>query len=359
MKYKLKDLVTIKYGKNQKLVEDNINGKFPILGTGGIIGYAKEPLYNKSSVLIGRKGTIDKIRYVDYPFWTIDTLFYTEINTDLVIPQYLYYRLLDIDFKNLNEGTTIPSLRTQTLYEIELEIEDIKTQNKIVDILSTIDKKIKYNTHTNNNLQELLLLQYKLYFDNKEANGKLKDIVIKANRTIKKDNINKLLKYYPIDILPKNNIILQDGKDIEEAQSSLIEFKNNEILVGAMRVYFHRVCLSNNSGITRNTTFVLKPISDEYLYYSLLTIYQDPFIDYASLTSKGTTMPYAVWENVCSEFNIYIPTKEELQDFNPICKALIDKMNINQKENTKLESIRNTLLPKLMNGEIDLDKIEI
>ena len=84
MKYKLKDLVTIKYGKNQKLVEDSINGKFPILGTGGIIGYAKESLYNKPSVLIGRKGTIDKIRYVDYPFWTIDTLFYTEINTDLV-----------------------------------------------------------------------------------------------------------------------------------------------------------------------------------------------------------------------------------------------------------------------------------
>ena len=88
-------------------------------------------------------------------------------------------------------------------------------------------------------MQELLLSQYKLYFDNKELNGKLKDIVSKTNRTIKKDNINKLLKYYPIDILPKNNIVLQDGKDIEEAQSSLIEFKNNEILVGAMRVYFH------------------------------------------------------------------------------------------------------------------------
>ena len=208
-------------------------------------------------------------------------------------------------------------------------------------------------------MQELLLSQYKLYFDNKKVNGKLKDIVTKTNRTIKKDNINKLLKYYPIDILPKNNIILQDGKNIEEAQSSLIEFENNEILVGAMRVYFHRVCLSNISGITRNTTFVLKPKNDEYLYYSLLTIYQDSFIDYASLTSKGTTMPYAVWENVCSEFNIYIPTKEELQDFNSICKAIIDKMNINQKENTKLKSIRDTLLPKLMNGEIDLDKIEI
>lgn len=359
MRYKLKDLVALKYGKSQKSVEDNENGKYPILGTGGIIGYAKEPLYNKPSVLIGRKGTIDKIRYVDSPFWTIDTLFYTEINTDLINPQYLYYRLLDVDFKNLNEGTTIPSLRTQTLYEIELEIDDIQTQNKIVDVLATIDKKIKQNTHTNNNLQELLLYKYNSYFQGKISNGKLKDIVLKTNRTIKKDKINESLKYYPIDVLPKNNIILQDGKSIEEAQSSLIEFNKNEILVGAMRVYFHRVCLTNNSGITRNTTFVLKPKDEDYLYYSLLTLYQDSFIDYASITSKGTTMPYAVWENVCSEFDIYIPTKEELEEFNIVCKVILNKMNINQAENQNLEQIRDTLLPKLMNGEIDLDKVEI
>ena len=70
-------------------------------------------------------------------------------------------------------------------------------------------------------------------------------------------------------------------------------------------------------------------------------------------------MPYAVWENVCSEFDIYIPTKEELEEFNIVCKAIINKMNINQAENQKLEQIKDTLLPKLMNGEIDLDKIEI
>lgn len=152
MKYKLKDLVTIKYGKSQKLVEDNENGTYPILGTGGIMGYATNYLYNKPSVLIGRKGTIEKIRYIDSPFWPIDTLFYTEINQELVIPQYLYYRLLDINFKNLNEGTTIPSLRTQTLYEIELDIDKLEKQKKIINILSLIDKKIDYNTHTNNNL---------------------------------------------------------------------------------------------------------------------------------------------------------------------------------------------------------------
>ncbi len=155
MIYKLKDLVKIKYGKDQRKVEE-VNGKIPILGTGGVIGYAKEALYNKPSVLIGRKGTIDKIRYIDKPFWTIDTLFYTEINENIVLPQYLYYKLLLIDFKNYNEGTTIPSLRTETLYEIELNIHELDIQYKIIEILSKFESKIDLNTLTNDNLYNLV-----------------------------------------------------------------------------------------------------------------------------------------------------------------------------------------------------------
>lgn len=153
MIYKLKDLIKIKYGKNQKKVECEA-GCYPIIGTGGIIGKAKEYLYDKTSVLIGRKGTIDKVRYIDEPFWTIDTLFYTEINEKIVLPKYLYYKLSMINFKNYNEGTTIPSLRTETLYEIEVDIDGMTIQKQIVKILSKLEDKIRLNTHTNDNLLE-------------------------------------------------------------------------------------------------------------------------------------------------------------------------------------------------------------
>ena len=285
------------------------------------------------------------------------------INSNLARSRYVYYYLQQVRIRNFINNSVAqsaqPNLNLAQLGNIKIELPKLNKQDRIIRVLDIISNTIELNVHTNNNLQELLLYKYNSYFQEKNANGKLKDIVLKTNRTIKKDKINKSLKYYPIDVLPKNNIILQDGKSIEEAQSSLIEFNKNEILVGAMRVYFHRVCLTNNSGITRNTTFVLKPKDEDYLYYSLLTLYQDSFIDYASITSKGTTMPYAVWENVCSEFDIYIPTKDELEEFNIVCKAIINKMNINQAENQKLEQIRDTLLPKLMNGEINLDKIEI
>ncbi|MCM1358171.1 MAG: restriction endonuclease subunit S, partial [Prevotella sp.] len=149
----LDELVTIKYGKNQKKVVSD-NGKFPIYGTGGLMGYATEPLYNKPSVLIGRKGTINKIRYVDYPFWTVDTLFYTIINEDIVIPRFLYYTLLQIDFMRYNEGTTIPSLRTETLNRLEISLPDLETQKKISSVLSVLDDKIELNNRINKNLEE-------------------------------------------------------------------------------------------------------------------------------------------------------------------------------------------------------------
>ena len=327
----------------------------------------KRSILNENDILISIAGAnLGKVGIVSnemLPANTNQAVGIISINSNLARRKYIYYYLQQLKIRNFINNSVAqsaqPNINLSQLSNLKIELPEINTQDKIVKILDTISEKIKLNTHTNNNLQELLLYKYNSYFQGKNANGKLKEIVLKTNRTIKKDKINKSLKYYPIDVLPKNNIILQDGKSIEEAQSSLIEFNKNEILVGAMRVYFHRVCLTNNSGITRNTTFVLKPKDEDYLYYSLLTLYQESFIDYANITSKGTTMPYAVWENVCSEFDIYIPTKEELEEFNIVCKAIINKMNINQAENQKLEQIRDTLLPKLMNGEIDLDKIEI
>ena len=327
----------------------------------------KRSILNENDILISIAGAnLGKVGIVSnemLPANTNQAVGIISINSNLARRKYIYYYLQQLKIRNFINNSVAqsaqPNINLSQLSNLKIELPEINTQDKIVKVLDTISEKIKLNTHTNNNLQELLLYKYNSYFQGKNANGKLKEIVLKTNRTIKKDKINKSLKYYPIDVLPKNNIILQDGKSIEEAQSSLIEFNKNEILVGAMRVYFHRVCLTNNSGITRNTTFVLKPKDEDYLYYSLLTLYQESFINYANITSKGTTMPYAVWENVCSEFDIYIPTKEELEEFNIVCKAIINKMNINQAENQKLEQIRDTLLPKLMNGEIDLDKIEI
>ncbi|RIM11751.1 restriction endonuclease subunit S [Staphylococcus chromogenes] len=163
MEYKLKDLVEIKYGKNQKNVK-NSNGVYPILGTGGVMDYADDFLYDKPSVLIGRKGSIGKVKYIEKPFWTIDTLFYTVVKENLVLPKYLYYKLSQIDVNYYNEGTTIPSLRTETLYKISVDIPNIKTQKNVVKVLSNIDWKIELNQKIIANLEEISQTLFKRWF---------------------------------------------------------------------------------------------------------------------------------------------------------------------------------------------------
>lgn len=149
--YTLDQLVTIKYGKNQKNVLSS-EGTVPIFGTGGLMGYATEALYDKPSVLIGRKGTIGKVKYVEHPFWTVDTLFYTIVNEGIVIPKYLYYLMSRIDLNQFNEGTTIPSLRTETLNRMVFDIPSISDQKEVLSYLLPIEEKIVINTKINDNL---------------------------------------------------------------------------------------------------------------------------------------------------------------------------------------------------------------
>lgn len=206
-------------------------------------------------------------------------------------------------------------------------------------------------------MQELAKSIYYEKFKDKSNNGKLKDILDLYRKNVKNKDLS--LKYFPVDVLPMNYLITKKGKPNEEAQSSLVEFKKYDILVGAMRVYFHRVCLAAEDGITRTTTFVLRPKNNDYLYYSLITLDKDDFIKYANDGSKGSTMPYAVWDNNCNEYEIYIPSITEAKEFNELVKPLFEIQIINEKNNRDLEQLRSILLPKLINGEIDLDKIEV
>ena len=162
--YCLGDLVKIKYGKNQKNVQDDEKGQYPIFGTGGLMGYSIKYLYDKPSVLIGRKGSIEKVRYIEEPFWTVDTLFYTEVNENIVIPKFLYYMMSLMDLNRYNEGTSIPSLRTETLNRLEFPIPDLIYQKRVLSILSRIDKKISINEKLNNNLENLLMEIFKSWF---------------------------------------------------------------------------------------------------------------------------------------------------------------------------------------------------
>ncbi|EAL3898924.1 restriction endonuclease subunit S [Campylobacter lari] len=130
---KLKYLATIYNGKDQSYITSD-DGIFPIYGSGGIIGKTHQFLYDKQSVLLGRKGTIDKPLFVEIPFWTIDTMFYTKISCS-TYPKYFYYLCLTIDFKTYISGSAIPSMTQSDLIEIIFPFAPLKEQEQIANFL--------------------------------------------------------------------------------------------------------------------------------------------------------------------------------------------------------------------------------
>ncbi len=137
----LGEVLKVRHGKDQKQVESS-DGKYPILGTGGLMGYADSYLYASESVLIGRKGTIDKPQFMDKPFWTVDTLFYTEIKKTC-LPKFIFYRSNLIDWYSHNEASGVPSLNAKTIEKIKIPIPPLPEQKAIVEVLSDTDKLIQ------------------------------------------------------------------------------------------------------------------------------------------------------------------------------------------------------------------------
>lgn len=132
----LGEIVTIKNGKDYKHLS---TGNIPVYGSGGIMCFVDQYVYNKPSVLIPRKGSLANIFYLEEPFWNVDTIFYTEINEQIIIPKFLYYYLLNQHLDRLNLAGGVPSLTQKILNKIQISIPPLSEQQRIVSILDKFD----------------------------------------------------------------------------------------------------------------------------------------------------------------------------------------------------------------------------
>lgn len=289
-------------------------------------------------------------------------------NTDYLFLYYLLKFYKD-KIEALGSGTTFKEVSGTTMKNIVVRVpKEKEKQREIGLILSSIDDKIEANEKINHNLQQQARAIYREWFVDFAPNGgimptdwklgRLKDI-LRLKRNAIRVGDEPLLPYLPIDVIPMNTFALTEFRPNEEAQSSLITFDTDDIVIGAMRVYFHRVVLAPCRGITRTTCFVLAPHDSDYFAFGLLCCDQDSTIDYAQTTSKGSTMPYAVWDGGLGDMEIVIPPREIALKFNDIIKPMLRQIQASYFENLNLRNMRDSLLPKLMSGEIDVSEVEL
>ena len=353
--YKLGELITIKYGKDHKKLLD---GEIPVYGSGGIMRYVERPIYDGPSILIPRKGTLNNIMYSDKPFWTVDTMFWTTINTVLVNPLFLYYNICKKDFASLNVGSAVPSLTVPVIEDIRVFIPSLPIQQKIANILSSLDDKIEVNRRINEQLEELAGALFKSWFVDFEPfkDGEFVDselgMIPKGWKVgtlgelieIKYGKDHKKLSDGNIPVFGSGGIMRYVDKSLYEGESVLIPRKGT----------LNNVMYVNRDFWTVDTMFFTKMKVKDIAIFVYLFLSKK---DLASMNS-GSAVPSMTVE-ILNRIPLVIPSNNVFEDFNRIVSSLFSQMDNNIKEIHHLTTLRDTLLPKLMSGEIDVNEVEI
>jgi len=311
-----------------------------------------ECLYDKPSVLIGRKGTIDKVKFVDHPFWTVDTLFFTIVNDEIVYPKYLYYVLSLIDLNQYNEGTTIPSLRTETLNRIELDIPSKDYQKKVLATLEPIEQKVRINSDINENLEQQAMALFKAWFvDYSPFHG-----------LIPSDwKEYKLGEFLPVITGKKNaNVSSKHGEyaffscSQDIAWTDEYSFEGNAILVagnGDFNVKFY-----SGKFEAYQRTYVLIPYNQRFTAWLFYAVKHN--LNNITVAARGSVIKFITKGNL-EDFTFHAPIDLEKCTIIDHFTAINNQIAMNRAENSKLASIRDTLLPRLMSGELDISDIDL
>ncbi|MEA4975688.1 MAG: restriction endonuclease subunit S [Paludibacter sp.] len=399
-KYKLKELLTIKNGKDHKELPD---GKFPVYGSGGLMRYVNEFLYDKESILLPRKGTLSNIQYVNTPFWTVDTLYYTVVDTKKVNTFYLYYLIKQFDLSKLNTGTGVPSMTFDAYYDLEVCIPDILMQNRIADILKSLDSKIALNNRINVELEAMAKTVYDYWFVQfdfpfdfaqgkpsaegkpyKSSGGKmvwseelkrevpegwevgtlsdLGDIV--GGSTPPREVAGYFCNNGTAWITPKDLSLNQGNKFISKGEldvsesgikaASLNIMSKGTILLSS-RAPIGYLAISRDE-VTTNQGFKSfvpnKGYSTEYVYYSIKNM-----IPTIENNAVGSTFK-EVSASTLKSIKVCLAQKEIVEAYNKKVTAIFNRQNLLEQENQQLSSLRDWLLPMLMNGQVKVGEVE-
>lgn len=381
------EIFTFRNGKTRPKSE----GKYKVYGSGGIIGTCADTNIDGNVSVIGRVGAkCGNVFFVQDPSYVSDNAIIakTKENFD---PYYGYYVLKNKKLNRLSHGSGQPLINQDTLNGLSTPSLSKQQELSCAELLSSIDKKIELNKKKNKTLEEIAKTLFKSWFIDfdlvrAKAEGRptglskeisdlfpdsfedselgeipkgwqiirLKDLAKEVGKKIKKGRETKEKPYVPIDEISSEQLFLSQYKSGDEANSSLVSFLKDDILFGAMRPYFHKVCIAPFDGTTRTTCLVLNSIDKCYSSFLIFFLFQKSTIDYATQNSTGSTMPYIKWQNYLENLKLCLPPKEIGLEFKEFTSPILKKFQQHIFETRNLSNMRDTLLPKLISGELKI-----
>ena len=351
-------------------------------------------LYTGESILLPRKGSLSNIMYVNGPFWTVDTIYWTTVNTHLVNAKYLYYYLSLLDLSSRDTGSALPSMTYNSYYELDIDLPSLSVQQKVAQSIDNIDQKIAINNTISKELESMAKTIYDywfLQFEFPDKDGK----PYKSNggRMVWNDQLKqKIPEGWKVDKCKKYIKIIRgvsykpQDKKSERDSNVLPLLKSNNVENGKINfntpVYLEKALVSPEKLLKGNSVFITMSSGSKSALGKTAVIYDDLpyafgafcarvelsskmqgylsiifrssyFRNYINQITSGTSINN-IKNSQLEDLKIIIPNDTILQKFEALIKSFFEEQAILQKEDQQLKSLRDFLLPTLMNGQVTI-----
>lgn len=336
------EVAVLNYGEGLKF-ENRTHGKIPVYGSGGVTGFHNEALVEEPGYIIGRKGTVGSIYYSLTPFFPIDTVYYTtkkDIKCDF---NFFYYLLKTLGLEKLNFDSAVPGLSRSMAYSLQIKIPINEfEQRAIAAVLSSLDNKIALLRKQNKTLEATAQAIFKKWFD--KNNGKLPEGwrvgELSEIADIDWGNTNMTKREYV-----KNGKYLGVSAAGCDGRVNQKEYDYGAVVISAIGEYCGTIYLPIEDFTAIKNTLVVRQKDFNFSFFVYFGLKVWKFI------RRGAAQPF-LSKGDTERMEIIIPPKTELERFEKFIKPIFEKIRTNNFQIQTLSKLRDTILPKLMKGQV-------
>lgn len=378
--YKLEKVATLQRGfdlPNTKRTE----GNYPVIAASGFSTWHNEFKVKGPGVTTGRSGTLGQVHFVKGDFWPLNTSLWVKDfhgNDE----RFIYYFLKTLNFDEYNSGTSVPTLNRNDVHKLDVSIPDLTEQKTIASILSAIDDKIENNLAINKTLEEMAMALYKHWFVDFGPFQEGEFVESELGSIPKGWEVKKIT-----DLIEVKDGTHDSPKRVEDGfylitskhiMTNSIDFSsaykiscddyikiNKRSLVEKGDILMTMIgTVGNFYFVNEDPNYVIKNLGLFKTSKSpLLKIYLFSFFnskigqEYIKSQMTGSTQQYVTLKTL-RNFDIIVPDEQILEDYNHLANDYFEKILINIKENQTLTQLRDTILPKLISGEVRLKEFQ-
>ena len=346
-------------------------GSFRYYGAQGVIDYIDGYIFDGKYLLIAEDGENLKSKkqniaqIAEGQFWVNNHAHIVQCNERCRL-EYLCFLLNSMDLSGYITGSAQPKLSQANMNNIVLDIPSVEMQDYILSIVLPIEDKIALNTAINENLEQQAQALFKAWFVDFEPfggvmpddwrTGSLSEICGYSKDKVNIEDLT-LDTYYSTENMQPNRQGAVQATTLPTIKQTTA-CKKGDVLISNIRPYFKKIiyCFADCGCSTDVLCFV--PNKSEYSAFLYCALYSDKFFDYMVAGSKGTKMPRGDKQQIMV-YSICIPSAEYIDKFNQAVAPMLETVYTNRIEANNLANLRDTLLPKLMNGEIDVSAVKI